>query len=124
MIATLPAPPHLAAFRFDGSLTAEDLHVCGAEVERRLATQPRINLFCDLTRHDGATPEHVTADIRAAFGRFDELDRCAIVTQQPWAEAIGAARDAMFPRAELRCFDASEREAAMAWASERPLRQR
>ena len=51
MIAILPAPPHLAAFRFDGLLSGEDFDVCVGEVERRLATQPRINLFCDMEVH-------------------------------------------------------------------------
>ncbi|HEY6943402.1 STAS/SEC14 domain-containing protein [Dokdonella sp.] len=120
MIATLPAPPHLAAFRFDGSLTGEDFHVCGAEVERRLATRARINLFCDMSRHDGATLEEVSADIRAAFGRFGKIGRCAVVTQRPWVAAIDDAGKAMLPHAELRCFDAGEREIAMAWASEAP----
>ncbi|MBA8888257.1 hypothetical protein FHW12_002481 [Dokdonella fugitiva] len=123
MIAILPAPPHLAAFRFDGLLSGEDFDVCVGEVERRLATQPRINLFCDMTRHGGITLDALAKDMRYAFGHFGELGRyarCAIVTDRPWIAAIAGVEDAMLSHTEMRCFAPAQREAAMAWAREVP----
>lgn len=123
MIAILPGPPHLASFRVDGTLTGEDFVVCVAEVERRLATQPRINLLCDMTRYAGITLDALSQDLRYAFGHFGEHDRyarCAIVTDRPWVAAIARVESAMLPHTEVRCFGAADREAAAAWASEVP----
>ena len=121
MIEILPAPPHVAAFHCQGTLSADDYDHCIAQIETRLATHRRIAVFVDLTGLSGLTPEAMAKDLRYAlskFGEYDRFARAAIVTERDWLAQISSMGALFFPKTELRTFGPAEREAALAWIGE------
>ena len=123
MIEFLPAPPQVAAFHFTGTLTGEDYDRCIESVEAKLQEHPRIGLFCDMTGFTGLTPQALAKDLRYAIGKFGQYGRFArgaIVTDQHWLGQISEFAGKFLPNTQMRAFDPSEREAALAWAADVP----
>ena len=120
MIEILPAPPQVAAFRFDGMLTADDYDRCIAEIETRLSRHPRIGLYCDMRGFSGITPPALARDLRYSLGKIGEYHRFArgaIVTGQAWLGAVSEFAGRFFPQTEIRAFVADEAAQAMAWVA-------
>jgi hypothetical protein len=119
MLEILPSPPQLAAYRFTGTLTAEDYDRCIADIEARLAQHPRIGIYCDLRGFTGITPAALARDLRYALGKVGEFDRFArgaIVTGRHWLAAVTDFAARFFPQTDIRSFGEDEAEQAMAWA--------
>ena len=120
MLEILPAPAHVGAYRFEGTLTAADYDRCIADVEARLAAHARIGLYCDLRAFTGITPAALVRDLRYGLGKvgqFDRFARGAIVTGRPWLARVTRIAGRMFPRSDIRSFEADAATAAMAWVS-------
>lgn len=123
MLEILSAPPHLAAYRFEGELTGDDYDACIADLERRFATHARIDVFCDLSGYTGLSAEALGKDLRYAFthpGAYRRIARTAIVTDRRWIGAISEFAGRFFPHTEVRSFEPAQRDAAFGWASEAP----
>lgn len=118
MIEILPGPSHLAAYRFTGTLTAEDYDRCIEDLEARLAQHRRIGIYCDLRGFTGITPAAIARDLRYALGKVGEYDRFArgaIVTGKQWLASVTGLAARFFPKTQIRSFD--EADAALAWAT-------
>ena len=121
MIEMLPAPPHVAAFHFSGTLTAADYDRCIAAVESRLREHARIGLLSDLTGMTGIEPEAMGKDLRYAmdkFGEYRRFARSAVVTERDWLAQVSTFAGVFLPHSELRTFEPGEREAALAWVAD------
>lgn len=121
VLETLPAPPHVAAFHFSGTLDGQDYDRCIRQVEAKLDDHPRIGLFCDLTGFTGLTAEALGKDLRYAltkFGEYRRFARGAIVTDKHWLGQVSEFAGHFFPHTQIRAFDPGEREAALAWAAD------
>jgi hypothetical protein len=121
VLTILPAPPHVAAFHFSGTLDGEDYDRCIRQVDVLLAEHARIGLFCDLTGFTGLTAEALGKDLRYALTRFGEYRRFArgaIVTDKHWLGQVSEFAGHFFPHTQIRAFDPSEREAALTWAAD------
>ena len=119
MIEILPSPPHLVAVRFEGILSGGDYDACIAEIERHLASQPRMNVYCDLANCISLSTEAMGKDLHYAathLGTYKRFARCAIVTDRRWVEAITKFAGHFFPHTDMRTFDLAQRDDAMAWA--------
>lgn len=119
MLEILPSPPHLAAYRFTGTLTAEDYDRCIDDLEARLAGHGRIGIYCDLRGFTGITPAALARDLRYTLGKvgqFDRFARGAIVTGRQWLASVTDFAARFFPRTDIRSFGEDEAEQAMAWA--------
>ncbi|AKC85655.1 STAS/SEC14 domain-containing protein [Pseudoxanthomonas suwonensis] len=120
MIEILPAPPHVAAYRFTGTLTAEDHDRCIQDLEARLAGHRRIGIYCDMRGFTGVTPAAVGRDLRYTLGKigqFDRFARGAVVTGRQWLASVTDFAARFFPQIEIRSFGEDEAEQAMAWAA-------
>lgn len=120
MLEILPAPAHVGAYRFEGTLTAADYDRCIADIEARLAAHGRIGIYCDLRDFTGITPAALARDLRYALGKIGEFDRFrrgAIVTGQRWLAAVTDLSGRFFPHTGIRSFGEAEAEQAMAWAA-------
>lgn len=121
MIESLPAPPHVAAFHFTGTLTGEDYDRCIAEIESRLGAYRRIGLYCDLTGFTGLTAEAMTKDLHyglSKLGEYHRFARGAVVTDREWLGKVSEFAGYFFPHTEIRSFAPGETAAAMAWAAD------
>lgn len=121
MIEPIAAPPHVAAFRFSGTLTGEDYDRCIAEMESRLAEYRRIAVLADLSAMNGLSAEAMGKDLRYALsklGEYSRFARAAVVTDQEWLGRISELAGHVLPSTEVRAFSANEADAALAWAAE------
>lgn len=121
MIEPIVAPPHVAAFRFSGTLTGEDYDRCIAEIEARLAEYRRIAVLADLSAMDGMTVEAMGKDLRYALsklGEYSRFARAAVVTDQEWLGRISELAGHVLPATEVRAFTANDAVAALEWSSE------
>lgn len=121
MIEFLPSPAYVSAFRITGTLDGDEYDRCIADVEKRLSQFDRIGVFCDMIGFTGLTPQALAKDLRYALGKFGEYGRfarCALITDKHWLGQVYEFAGHLLPRTEIRAFDASEHEAAMAWASD------
>ncbi len=117
MIEILPGPAHVGAYRFSGTLTAEDYDRCIGDLEARLARYPRIGIYCDLRDFTGITPAALARDLRFALGKvgqFDRFARGAVVTGRQWIASATDLTGKFFPQTGMRSFGEDEAEAAKA----------
>lgn len=119
MIEFIPAPAHVAAFRFAGKLTGADYDRCIAEMETRLAAFPRIGIFCDLTAMTGISVEALAKDLRYALdklGEYERFARGAMISDRDWLDRVSEFGGRLFPRTEIRAFEPGQQAEAIAWA--------
>lgn len=123
MIDAIPAPPHVAAFRFSGQLTGEDYDLCIRELEARLAEYRRIAVVSDLSGLTGLSAEAMAKDLRYAIGKLGEYSRfarAAVVTERQWLGKISELSGHLLPATEVRAFEPAQLDQALAWAAELP----
>jgi len=109
--------------RVSGTLTAKDYDQLAGELSARLKRHERIGVYTDTLDWHGMKPEALAKDLRYAFariGEFHRFPRAALVTDKNWLRTLAAAGDAALPRIEIRNFESSERERALAWVAELP----
>lgn len=121
MIEILPAPPHVAAFRFTGTLTGEDYDRGIAAIEDKLAGHDRIAILSDLTGMTEVTTAALGKDLRYALGKIGEYRRFArgaVITEREWLARATSFAGIFFPHTQVRTYEPHEREAALAWVAE------
>jgi hypothetical protein len=121
MIETLPAPDHVAAYRFSGTIDEADFDHVIADVEARLARHTRIGVLADLTGFEGMTVMAGMKDARYGLGKilqWHRFKREAVVTDKGWIETLVAVANPIIPGVEIRCFKPAVFDAALAWAGE------
>ncbi|MGN6224127.1 STAS/SEC14 domain-containing protein [Pseudoxanthomonas sp.] len=121
MIESIPAPPHVAAFRFSGQLSGEDYDRCIATLEAHLAEYRRIGVFTDLRDMTGLSAEALAKDLRYAvqkLGEYSRFARAAVVTDKQWLGRISELAGHLLPATEVRAFEPAEAGQALAWAAE------
>ena len=120
MIEFLPAPPHVLAFRIEGTLTAEDYDRLETEVDARLARPGKVGVYCDMTGFADITAAAAGKDLRYSFGKialWGRFPRNALVTDKQWLRTLVRTLDPLIPGVEARAFDPSEKDAALAWVA-------
>lgn len=121
MIEILPAPPHVAAFRFSGKLSGEDYDRCIAQIEACLAGYRRIAIVSDLSGMTGLSAEAMGKDFRYAIsklGEYSRFARAAVVTGQHWLGKVSELAGHWLPATDVRAFEPGQADAALAWAAE------
>ena len=125
MIEILPAPDHVLAVRFTGTLDATDEDRLIRAVEEKLAKHRRIGVYADATGFTDMTAEALAKDVRynlSKIGEWDRFPRADLVTEQRWLRTLVGALDPIFPQFEARSFEPGDEAQAMAFASEIPVR--
>lgn len=121
MIEVLSSPDHVVAVRMAGVVQREDYLKVIAEVEAKLARNPKIAVMVDLTGFTDITLEALGEDFRYGFGKIFEWGRFpreAIVTDKGWIEILVRIASPVLPGIEVRTFAPGEQAAAMAWAAD------
>lgn len=123
MLDRLDSPDHVLALRLSGTLTSEDVAEYRILLDALFARHDRVALLADVSKLEDlggrALIEGVRADLDA-LAHLDRIARVALVSEREWPGALAGFLGRMLPGVELRAFGASEREAALAWAAERP----
>ena len=121
MIEILPAPDHVAAYRLDGRLTADDYDVMIADIEGRLARHEHLAVYSDASGFADMTPEAMAKDFHYSFskvGQWSRFRRAAIVTDLGWMKALVKVFSPLVPGLDARAFEPGRQAEALAWVSE------
>lgn len=123
MIEILPAPEHVAAFRMEGRLTADDYGRLAAHIDAKLAANPIVHVYADATLFDDITPEALAKDFAYSFGKITDwprFRRAALVTDKGWMKLLVKATAPFVPTIDYRVFGPGEQAEALTWASTAP----
>jgi hypothetical protein len=121
MLEILPSTGPLVAFRATQTLTGEDYDRLIAALEDQLKRHERVSMYAEVDDLKGLTLPALLRDMRYGASKIGELHRfarVAVVTDTGWLRAWSQFAWGIVPRASLRTFSTSEREAARAWAEE------
>jgi hypothetical protein len=121
MIEMLPAPDHVCAYRFSGTLTEEDVDRVIADIDARLARHEKLGIVADLTGFEDVSVRAGLKDLRYSFGKILEWNRFpreAIITDRHWLKTFASMAGPLLPFVALRAFGPEESEAAFAWAAD------
>jgi len=121
MLEVLQVDGPVVAFRAEGTLTGDDYDRMTAELDRQLSSHERIGLFADVTGLDGLSLAALKRDFQYSIGKLGELHRfthVAVVSEKPWLRAWSQYGWLLVPKSTVRTFESSERDAALAWASD------
>ena len=123
MLEVIPGPDHDLAIRISGTLTADDYDRLGNELSTKLRRHERIGVLVEMLELDGIKPAALAKDLRYAFarvGEFHRFPRVGVITHKKWVRTLATVGDAVFPKMEIRTYEASEKERATAWVAELP----
>jgi hypothetical protein len=108
--------------RATGRVDAADVERGITAVEQSLKSHARVAIHAEIDI-SGMTPRALVKDIGYGLSKLGELrrfSRAAVVTDQRWVRWIASVEGALFP-IDVRVFALSQKDAAMAWASEPPV---
>lgn len=97
-----------------GKLAAEDYEIFVPELERLIAQHGKIAILLELLDFHGWTAGALWEDIKFDVLHFNDIERLAIVGDSKWEKGM-AAFCKPFTTADIRYFDASEKDKAEAW---------
>lgn len=120
MIEVIPAPDHVAAFRINGTLNAEDYDEMIPQIEEKLSQHKEIGVFVDMEGFEDMTGEAIRRDVKYGVDKLGELHRfgrAAIATDKQWIKAATEFAAVLFPQIEAKVFSADEKDKALSWAS-------
>jgi len=124
MIERLPdTPAHVVAFRMSGRIEDADIDRIAERFDRALSAHEQVNFFMEIASLEGVSAKAVLKDLQVGLGQIKNLrriHRMAVVADQEWIRTGTDWEDRLFPQIDLRAFEPSERDEALAWASETP----
>lgn len=124
MFQAIPAPTDVVAVQLSGKLSAQDVRdyqaLLDAHIEQHRQTRP-LALLVDISELEDLGPGALASGTRADldFVRHSHhFARLALVTDKHWPDLLWKVAAVFLPHVQMRRFAASERAAALAWASE------
>ena len=124
MIELIPdTPDHLIGARARGQIEEEDIERIAERFDRALDAHEQVNFFMEIASLEGISPEALWEDVKVGFRHVTSLrriHRVAVVAEQAWIRTGTDWEDRLFRKTDMRSFDPSERDEALAWASEAP----
>lgn len=121
MLEILPSNGPLVAFRAAQTLSGEDYDRLIAALEGQLKVHERVAMFAEIDQLHGITLPAFVRDLGYGLSKFGELHRfarVAVVTDSAWLRAWTRFAWSIVPRASVRTFPTSERDAAKTWAQQ------
>ena len=123
MIEILESPNYLVALKISGELTASDVESAYKAAEKALKENERISFFLEVEDSTELTIEGLWKDAVNGIAQIGKLRKCfriAVVTDLSWIAALSRVEGLMFSSIDMRVFEGSERDKALAWASAEP----
>lgn len=102
---------------YSGSLGAEQMEELRDQLSRVVAQHGNVRLLVEIGDLElgRMEPRAIWEDLKLV-GRFDELDRYAVVADHDWVSRLVNIADAVTPF-DLRVFPIDQRDHAVAWLS-------
>lgn len=112
----------LVAVMLTGKLEKADYDSLIPEIEEKISRFGKLNMFWEMVEFEGWDVSGLWQDVKFDIKHVNDFNRVALVGGKKW-EALISNLIKPFTTAEIRYFDLSEREEAMAWVSEKTLNQ-
>ncbi len=104
-------------------MTAGDVKEFEGILSQKLKKNPDMNIlldFCDVTDlSSDAMVEGLSVDLEF-FRHIKQFNRCAIISDKEWPQAMAGFLNKMFPVVDRRVFTSSQLESAKKWVAEKP----
>lgn len=109
-------PPGIHGVRIEGELVGDEhegaLWPLIAEARR---SQGELRLLYDFApSFEGFRAHEAWEDLKTGFAQLSEVERCAVVADEPWVRAVAKVAGAMVP-ADVRTFERAEWTEAVDW---------
>lgn len=105
-----------AHLKITGKLSREDYEFFVPALDRQIETHGKINMLVELIDFTGWSAGAAWEDTKFGMRHFNDLRRLAIIGDKTWEKGM-AFFCKVFTTASVRYFDASNREAALAWVT-------
>jgi hypothetical protein len=112
----------LVAVMLTGKLERTDYDSLIPEIEEKISRFGKLNMFWEMVDFEGWDISALWQDVKFDIKHLNDFNRIALVGGKQW-EAWISNLIKPFTTAEIRYFDLSEREEAMAWVSKKTLNQ-
>ena len=100
-----------------GKLDADDYKTIVPLLEERISRHGRTNLYCEMLNFEGWTAGGLASDAKFDVEHLNDFNRIAMVGEEKWQDWMTSLMKP-FTSADVKYFEASEREAALAWVKE------
>ncbi len=117
------ASEHVLDVRFSDKITVGDVKEFEGILAKKLENNPHLHVlldFCEVTDlSKDAMVEGLGVDLEF-FRHIKQFNRCAIISDKEWPQAVAGFFNKMFPVIDRRVFSSSQVESARAWVAEKP----
>ncbi len=121
MYEVLAGPDPVIALRFIGVVTKADVDDTFAICRARLARNPRISAYVDISEWKGFDGTGLLEDLKEGFQALQwigRVDRKAVVSDAPWIHTWTSFAGSFLPAPQVKAFKVAEKAQALTWASE------
>ena len=103
-----------------GTVEESDIHTVEEAVERKLDTEDRFGLVVDMSGWTDITAGALKEDAKfelGLLGKLNRFPRMALISDKRFPSAVAKFFDPLIPAVEIRTFNSTERDEAIAFAS-------
>jgi len=104
--------------RIDGRIDDDEMERLWDEIDERLERNEKLRVFVEVEKMGMIEPEALVEDLRRGLRHLKRFERKAVVSDARWMATLAKIFDPIFPTIQVKVFPTSERDAAVAWASE------
>ncbi|MEB3355962.1 MAG: STAS/SEC14 domain-containing protein [Synechococcales bacterium] len=116
MLEILSMPvENVVGLRISGKIEASDFDRAIAVVEEKLKLFDRLRVYVEVDNLTGLSLEALIKDLQFTLRHYKDFEREAVVSDRQWLQRLAAVGDRLFPSIDVRHFDVSEKEQALAW---------
>lgn len=110
--------PQAVGLKILGKIEKVDIQRVFSEVDKKLAATDKLSIYVEVDDFKGISFEALVEDIKRGLPKFKSFSKKAVVSPSQWHKLVVEVGDKLFPSVEVRHFEPSQRQAAMAWVVE------
>jgi hypothetical protein len=121
MYEVLSGPDPVIAMRYVGLISKADIDDTFAICRARLARNPRISAYVDISDWNGFDAAGLLEDLKEGFEALQwigRIDRKAVVSDTAWIHTWISFAGSFLPAPQVKAFKSAEKAQALAWAAE------
>lgn len=111
------ADPRVIRAAVTGRLQESDFHHLSPQIEQLLERHASVRMLVQLSDFNGWSPGAAWEDAKLGFHHYADIERLAVVGDSDWEEWM-TRLSRPFALADIRFFEPSEMEKALAWITE------
>jgi hypothetical protein len=113
-IRTDESSGNVLVFSISGKITQEQYDAARRQMEQAIAEHGDIRVLIDSTGWTGVEPSVIWEDLKFSARHLNDFERLAIIGSRAWQKWVAKAAGYL-TKAEVRYFEPTQREEALAW---------